>query len=90
MRIACTMQLNLKISNLAIRSVLTREPTVWSPYFISSNQMALFIDLFQTYVFLPEDEEECKFECLGQWDGYTIAAMIEDFHIIKFLRNSSL
>ena len=52
--------------------------------------MALFTDLFQTYVFLPEDEEECKFESLGQWDGYTIAAMIEDFHIIKFLRNSSL
>ena len=49
-----------------------------------------FYDLFQTYVFLPEDEEECKFECLGQWDGYTIAAMIEDFHIMKFLRNSSL
>ena len=41
-------------------------------------------------MFLPEDEEECKFECLGQWDGYTIAAMIEDFHIMKFLRNSSL
>jgi len=49
-----------------------------------------FYNLFQTYVFLPEDEEECKFECLGQWDGYTIAAMIEDFHIMKFLRNSSL
>ena len=44
-------------------------------------------DMLQTYVFLPEDEEECKFQCLGEWDGHTIAAMIEDFHIMKFLRN---
>ena len=56
---------------------------------MSHNIYPMYKCVIQTYVFLPEDEDECKFQCLGEWDGFTISAMIEDFHIMKFLRNDT-